>query len=98
MACEMHVNAFQRIVQPNITLLDCSIYLYDTGILPVSAYQCTLENVYLRSDLPSNSPFTLNKAKIFERTVVFAAAPDNTAPCCQDHGSPMTQHNAILLI
>ena len=30
------------------------MYLYDPGILPGSAYQCILGNVYLRSDLSSN--------------------------------------------
>ena len=31
-ACEMHVNVFQCIAQPNTTLLDCILYLYDPGI------------------------------------------------------------------
>ena len=51
----MHVSACQYFVQANTTLLDCILtqYLYDLGVLPGSAYQCILGNVYLRSDLPS---------------------------------------------
>jgi len=49
----MHFNASRSLTQP---LLDCMLYLtqylYDPGILPSSANQCILGNVYLRSNLP----------------------------------------------
>ncbi len=45
----MHFNASRSLIQP---LLDCMLYLtqylYDPGILPSSANQCVLGNVYLR--------------------------------------------------
>ena len=53
-ACEMLVSTFQCIAQPNTTMLDCIMYLCDPDILPGSAYQCILGNMYLRSDLSIN--------------------------------------------
>ena len=50
--CSLH-DAFQRIAQPNTTLLHCIMYLYDPGTLPGSAYQCILGTMYLQSDLLS---------------------------------------------
>ena len=48
-------SAFQCIAQPNMTLLDCILYpmqyLYDPGVSSSSANQCSLGNLYLKSDL-----------------------------------------------
>ncbi len=57
-ASEMHFKARQCIAQPDTTLHDCTLYLtrclYDPGILPGSAHQCALGNMYLGSELSRN--------------------------------------------
>ncbi len=56
-AFKMHSNAFSALRSQPQPLLDCILYLtlaqhpYDPGTLPSSANQCTLGNVYLRSNL-----------------------------------------------
>ena len=48
-------NTLRRIARPNTTLLDCTLNLtqhfYDPGILPSSANQCNVGEVYLKLDL-----------------------------------------------
>ena len=51
--------------------------LHDPGILPGSAYQCILGNVYLSSDLPSKGLHETNQVQSFVNS-----APSKGTRCC----------------